>query len=982
MAVQIPFPLPSHGYALNSKMRVNLDFLVTTFNQFNTGAATWDTVGVGIANNETGTLTFYNSSNANYLTVEAGATAANITYVLPTAAPTNHGLLRSNHTGTLDWLEGTSGLLSSDGSGVMGFTLAPSGLTSISATTGTFTNISDLNSLGLKNISSPSFVTTIKAHTSTATSFDFYLPQSAGSSGQFLTSDGTKTQWTTFAPVPTGVAGYYAIYDGATIGASSSAVRDYFTFNTKKVRLAIADHGALGSDRTYTIPNVGANASFLMSVGDISTTGDIGNTGDSTKAIRSNNYIIYGYLGSGHLTLNYPGDAVSGNNYTLNFPTAQGGASQVMVNDGSGNLSWSDAGAGSVISGTAGRLALYPSSTNSVGDTYTQNSNLIDVKIATHAGLGASREYTIPNAGASSEFVMAQGDSTITGSKTFNGGISGSGDIATTGNIGNTSDATKVIQTYTYLLRGASSGILTINANATTTNHTIKFPATQGAANSVLQNDGSGNLSWTVPGDTTHATKALDNLASTAVNVSIIPGTDDSINLGSITKDWANVYATSLLAGRSGLGGEVLVYPSTASKGHISIQAINSAGDFTTIIRNSSLAASRIYSMPDAGADANFVMTEGTQTINGAKTFGSAALFADGNATAPGIAFSGATGTGIYRNGSNLDLSIAGQQVALFVNNQCYLGYGSLGKYVIADSTATAFTPNASNAWDIGTSSVLFRSGYFATDVKITATTNQFVLGTTRTATITAPTPATSSRTYTFPDLAGDYNVIGDIGNQTIGGTKTFSSQVISSATSNHLKLATSSNNAIISVATIATADRTITIPDPGTNANFVLSEGAATINGNKTFSGTILQTAQPSFLVTHSGATNVTGDATDYTVAWDAEVYDQGNNFASNTFTAPVTGRYLLTATVAMQDVTAAHTGRFLAIVTTNRTYRSIENDTGFATSAYTLTVTAIADMNANDTATVVLRVSGSTKVVDTVASTLYNYFSGSLIN
>ena len=39
-----------------------------------------------------------------------------------------------------------------------------------------------------------------------------------------------------------------------------------------------------------------------------------------------------------------------------------------------------------------------------------------------------------------------------------------------------------------------------------------------------------------------------------------------------------------------------------------------------------SLGASRTYTVPDAGAAASFVMTEGAQTINGAKTFDSSAL--------------------------------------------------------------------------------------------------------------------------------------------------------------------------------------------------------------------------------------------------------------------------------------------------------------------------------------------------------------------
>jgi hypothetical protein len=40
----------------------------------------------------------------------------------------------------------------------------------------------------------------------------------------------------------------------------------------------------------------------------------------------------------------------------------------------------------------------------------------------------------------------------------------------------------------------------------------------------------------------TFATVALDNLASVAINTSLLPGTDDSIDLGSATKQWKDIY--------------------------------------------------------------------------------------------------------------------------------------------------------------------------------------------------------------------------------------------------------------------------------------------------------------------------------------------------------------------------------------------------------------------------------------------------------
>lgn len=47
-----------------------------------------------------------------------------------------------------------------------------------------------------------------------------------------------------------------------------------------------------------------------------------------------------------------------------------------------------------------------------------------------------------------------------------------------------------------------------------------------------------------------------------------------------------------------------------------------------------------------------------------------------------------------------------------------------------------------------------------AAGIEVKATTNQFVLGATRTVTITAPTPASASRTHTIPDVSADSNFI------------------------------------------------------------------------------------------------------------------------------------------------------------------------------------------------------------------------------
>ena len=69
---------------------------------------------------------------------------------------------------------------------------------------------------------------------------------------------------------------------------------------------------------------------------------------------------------------------------------------------------------------------------------------------------------------------------------------------------------------------------------------------------------------------------------------------------------------------------------------------------FDTIISSTAPAADRVITIPDPGAAANFVLSEGAATINGAKTFGSVILAPDGTAALPAYSFTTDPNTGIY----------------------------------------------------------------------------------------------------------------------------------------------------------------------------------------------------------------------------------------------------------------------------------------------------------------------------------------------
>ena len=71
----------------------------------------------------------------------------------------------------------------------------------------------------------------------------------------------------------------------------------------------------------------------------------------------------------------------------------------------------------------------------------------------------------------------------------------------------------------------------------------------------------------------------------------------------------------------------------------------------------------------------------------------------------------------------------------------------------------------------------------FASAITITPTSNQIILGSTRTITISAPTPATSSRVLTIPDPGANANFVLSEANATINGIKTFAGQLIGKGT-------------------------------------------------------------------------------------------------------------------------------------------------------------------------------------------------------
>jgi len=129
---------------------------------------------------------------------------------------------------------------------------------------------------------------------------------------------------------------------------------------------------------------------------------------------------------------------------------------------------------------------------------------------------------------------------------------------------------------------------------------------------------------------------------------------------------------------------------------------------------------------------------------------------------------------------------------------------------------------------------------------------------------------------------------------------------------------------------------------------------------------GAVSKPLQPCVMARKNASTNnSTGNGELLTVDFTGEIFDQNSDFASDTtFTAPVTGKYLVSASVRYAGVTAAASNIDMLFVASNRSGRlamptEVSSDVNpFAEGAIGGTI--IVDMDASDTLTITFTVSG----------------------
>ncbi len=250
-----------------------------------------------------------------------------------------------------------------------------------------------------------------------------------------------------------------------TTGRANSALGVNALLNTSTgirnvgVGLTAGGTNTVGSNNTF----VGTDANALVNNLDNATAIGQAAIVDASNKVRLGNNAVTETDAAGVLTYNAQSALTS-----VTFPNGRGAAGQILTTDGAGNTSWTTAAAG-------GSTETASNGLTKVVDDIQLGGNLTATTIITQ---DAAEQFRINNNStvATSIDLQNTGDFRI-----FDGGV----------------NAFQILDNGTLTMGTTNQFQIDNTGNMTRINNVVtSFPAVQGAANTVLTNDGAGNLSW------------------------------------------------------------------------------------------------------------------------------------------------------------------------------------------------------------------------------------------------------------------------------------------------------------------------------------------------------------------------------------------------------------------------------------------------------------------------------------------------------
>lgn len=349
--------------------------------------------------------------------------------------------------------------------------------------------------------------------TTAPTAINALLPSQSGNANAVLTTDGTNVSWTNFS------AG----------------------FAVDNITIAVAGNN--------TISTSAGDLVLASATGDVVIQNNLNASAISSTSMRVNGAT------SGSSTFTAP---VTGSTLSYVLPGTGGTTSTVLTNDGSGNLSWAlPGGSGS----TFGNISIGVDTANTIGttntngDLYLQPNGSGDVFVyADTLWVGDQNVNASITTNGTGNLALTTNNNTNSGTIEIKQGVNGNITLAPyTGGTGIVTVASELNVDKGLRLTASSSGYSKFTVPASGSNLDYVLPGSAGAANTVLTNNGSGTLSWALPGGG----------GSTFGNVSIGVDTDQTISTTSgnlILQTAAGVNAGTMTFA-AGTNGNISIEP-------------------------------------------------------------------------------------------------------------------------------------------------------------------------------------------------------------------------------------------------------------------------------------------------------------------------------------------------------------------------------------------------------------------------------------
>jgi hypothetical protein len=215
-----------------------------------------------------------------------------------------------------------------------------------------------------------------------------------------------------------------------------------------------------------------------------------------------------------------------------------------------------------------------------------------------------------------------------------------------------------------------------------------------------------------------------------------------------------------------------------------------------------------------------------------------------------------------------------------------------------------------------------------------------------------------SGTTPVVPDASGQITMAGSGSITTVGALNKLTTQL--TGLTNHAVLVGAGT------ATITKVGPSADIGDAFVSQG-VSADPAFTANLNVNAAGSVTQPLQPAFLATGVLQSNVTGDATQYTVTFTTVTKNVQSVFdGTSTFTAPVTGFYLLYSYISMTGgIASGSTDFFVALSGVTRLAQFLPADMTPSGGIFVVGGAALAFLTALSTVTVIIKGTGGAKTM-----------------